>query len=106
MDDLKIVGGTLVDGKGGAPRTGDIGIVGDRIVALGDCPDSARRTLSAQGAHVLPGFVDVHTHYDGQVSWDAEISPSSSHGVTTVVLGNSGVGFAPFGLVANRPSSS
>lgn len=95
MYDLKIVGGTLVDGKGSAPRAGDVGIVGDRIVALGDCDGPAHRTIDAKGAHVLPGFVDVHTHYDGQVSWDEEISPSSSHGVTTVVLGSCGVGFAP-----------
>jgi N-acyl-D-aspartate/D-glutamate deacylase len=96
MFDLKIVGGTLVDGTGSAARLGDVAIVGDTIVAIGaEASGPAHRTLDARGAHVMPGFVDVHTHYDGQVSWDEEISPSSSHGVTTVVLGSCGVGFAP-----------
>ncbi len=95
MYDLKIVGGTLVDGTGRAAFTGDLAIAGGRIVAVGDCPDVATRTLDAHGTHVLPGFVDIHTHYDGQVSWDADLSPSSLHGVTTCVLGSCGVGFAP-----------
>ncbi len=95
MFDLKIVGGTVVDGRGGAPVVGDVAIAEGRIVAVGDCPGPARRTLDARGAHVLPGFVDVHTHYDGQVSWDEELTPSSLHGVTTCVMGSCGVGFAP-----------
>ena len=93
--DVKIVGGIIVDGTGRAPFPGDVAIRDGRIVAVGDCPGSARRTLDAKGAHVLPGFVDVHTHYDGQVSWDEELSPTSMHGVTTCVMGNCGVGFAP-----------
>jgi len=95
MIDLKIVGGTIVDGTGRAAFTGDIGIAGGKIVAVGDCSESAARTIDARGASVLPGFVDIHTHYDGQVSWDEELSPSSMHGVTTCVMGSCGVGFAP-----------
>ncbi len=95
MIDLKITGGTIVDGTGRAAFTGDVGIDAGRIVAVGECKESARRTLSANGAHVLPGFVDIHTHYDGQVSWDEELSPTSMHGVTTCVMGSCGVGFAP-----------
>ena len=93
--DLKIRGGTLVDGTGAAPYAGDVGIRGGRIVALGDCPDAAAREIDARGAIVTPGFVDLHCHYDGQVSWDADMAPSSLHGVTTCVNGNCGVGFAP-----------
>src|SRR5437588_12909948 len=95
MFDLKIVGGTLVDGSGRAAFAGDVAIEGGRIVAVGEGLGQARRTLDARGAHVLPGFVDIHTHYDGQVTWDAELTPSSIHGVTTCVMGNCGVGFAP-----------
>jgi len=95
MDDLKIIGGTLVDGSGRPPVRGDLSIRDGRIVAVGQCPDPARRTLDADGAWVTPGFVDVHTHYDGQASWDPELAPSSRHGVTTAVMGNCGVGFAP-----------
>jgi N-acyl-D-aspartate/D-glutamate deacylase len=95
MFDIKIVGATLVDGTGRAPYSGDLAITGDRIVAVGDCPGEAKRVIDAQGAYVTPGFVDIHTHYDGQVSWDEELSPSSTLGVTTVVMGSCGVGFAP-----------
>ncbi|MBX3162325.1 MAG: amidohydrolase family protein [Deltaproteobacteria bacterium] len=95
MFDTKIVGGTLVDGTGRAAYRGDLAIAGGTIVDIGDCPGPARRTIDAAGAHVLPGFVDLHTHYDGQVSWDPELSPSSQHGVTTCVMGSCGVGFAP-----------
>jgi N-acyl-D-aspartate/D-glutamate deacylase len=93
--DLKLVGGTLVDGTGGAALAGDVAVEGGRIVAIGRDLGPARRTIDARGAHVLPGFVDIHTHYDGQVSWDAELTPSSLHGVTTCVMGSCGVGFAP-----------
>lgn len=95
MYDLKITGGTIVDGTGAVRFTGDVGIRGGRIVAVGDAPDAADRTIDADGALVTPGFTDVHTHYDGQVSWDQELAPSSLHGVTTCVMGNCGVGFAP-----------
>lgn len=95
MYDLKIVGGTIVDGTGGERFSGDVGIKDGVIVAVGDCPDAATRTIDADGAIVTPGFTDIHTHYDGQISWDEEMAPSSIHGVTTCVLGSCGVGFAP-----------
>ncbi|MGK0361592.1 MAG: N-acyl-D-aspartate/D-glutamate deacylase [Bradymonadia bacterium] len=93
--DLKISGGTIVDGTGAPGYSGDLGIKGGVIIAVGDAPGTAARTIDAQGAIVTPGFVDLHTHYDGQISWDADLMPSSVHGVTTVVLGSCGVGFAP-----------
>jgi N-acyl-D-aspartate/D-glutamate deacylase len=95
MYDLKIVGGKLIDGTGKPGYSGDIGIADGRIVAVGDCPDAAAETLDAAGAIVTPGFTDIHTHYDGQISWDEEMAPSSIHGVTTCVMGSCGVGFAP-----------
>ena len=95
MFDLKISGGLVVDGTGVAGQVMDIGIVGDRIVAMGDLSDEAARGIDASGRIVTPGFVDIHTHYDGQATWDPEMAPSSWHGVTTVVMGNCGVGFAP-----------
>src|SRR5262245_38231546 len=94
MHDLKIAGGTLVDGTGSAPVRADVAIDGDRIAAIGDV-GAAKRTLDASGWLGTPGFVDVHTHYDGQVTWDPDLMPSSVHGVTTAVLGSCGVGFAP-----------
>jgi N-acyl-D-amino-acid deacylase len=93
--DLKISQGFVVDGTGAPGRQMDIGIVGDRIVAVGDIPDDAHKEIDASGRVVIPGFVDIHTHYDGQATWDPEMAPSSWHGVTTVVMGNCGVGFAP-----------
>jgi N-acyl-D-aspartate/D-glutamate deacylase len=95
MYDVKIVGGTLVDGTGAPRFSGDIGIRDGKIVAVGECAEGAARTIDARGALVTPGFTDVHTHYDGQISWDEELAPSSLHGVTTCVMGNCGVGFAP-----------
>ncbi len=99
MYDLVIRGGTVHDGRGSAPRQADIGVVGGRIDTVGEL-DGARigddtEIIDAIGMLVTPGFVDAHTHYDGQVTWDPYLSPSTFHGVTTVVAGNCGVGFAP-----------
>ncbi len=97
--DVVIQGGDVIDGTGCAARVVDIGVVGDRIVAVGksllSAGASAGRVIDARGKLVTPGFVDVHTHYDAQATWDPEMSPSGGHGVTTVVMGNCGVGFAP-----------
>ena len=95
MYDLVIRGGTLADGTGAKRRVGDVAIEGDTIVAVGEVDGPARREIDADGKVVTPGWVDIHTHYDGQVTWDPEVSPSGWHGVTTVVMGNCGVGFAP-----------
>jgi N-acyl-D-aspartate/D-glutamate deacylase len=95
MLDLVVRGGTIVDGSGGARFAGDVGVRDGRIAAVGEVSEPARRTLDAGGLLVTPGWVDVHTHYDGQVTWDPLLTPSCWHGVTTVVMGNCGVGFAP-----------
>ncbi|MFN8032728.1 MAG: amidohydrolase family protein [Mycobacterium sp.] len=102
MYDLTITGGTVVDGTGDKPFKADIGIKDGKIVEVrrrdGDDADiqgESAQTIDATGRIVTPGFVDIHTHYDGQVSWDGLLEPSSMHGVTTVVSGNCGVGFAP-----------
>ncbi|GHC77065.1 amidohydrolase [Pseudorhodoferax aquiterrae] len=95
MFDTVIRGGTIVDGSGASRFTGDVGITGGRIVEVGGKLGAGRREVDATGAIVTPGWVDVHTHYDGQVTWDPYLSPSTDHGVTSVVMGNCGVGFAP-----------
>ena len=95
MHDLVIRGGTLVDGTGSKPFQADVAIDGGLITAVGKIDAAGREEIDATGKIVTPGFVDVHTHYDGQATWDAEMAPSSWHGVTTVVMGNCGVGFAP-----------
>ncbi|MCP1470429.1 N-acyl-D-aspartate/D-glutamate deacylase [Sphingobium sp. OAS761] len=92
---LLIRNGTVVDGSGADPFVADVAICNDRVVAVGPYAGEADRVIDATGMIVTPGFVDIHTHYDGQAIWSEELSPSSSHGVTTVVTGNCGVGFAP-----------
>jgi N-acyl-D-aspartate/D-glutamate deacylase len=93
--DLKIVGGLVVDGTGAPARAANVAVKDGRIVEIGACEGSSARVVDADGALVTPGFTDLHTHYDGQVSWDGDMAPSSLHGVTTCVMGNCGVGFAP-----------
>ncbi len=102
MFDTLISGATLVDGMGAAPYTADLGIQDGRIAAIGNLGTnaSAHTHIDGRGAWLTPGFVDIHTHYDGQASWDETFSPSIHHGVTTLVMGNCGVGFAP--LVPGR----
>lgn len=95
MHDLVIRGGTIVDGTGAPAFTGDLAIRGGCIVEVGGKAGPGREEIDARGLLVTPGFVDLHTHYDGQAIWSSRINPSSSHGVTTVLLGNCGVGFAP-----------
>ncbi len=95
MYDLVIRGGTLVDGTGAPSRHADVAIDGDQVVAVGNDLGEARREIDAAGLLVTPGWVDIHTHYDGQVTWDPHLTPSGWNGVTTVVMGNCGVGFAP-----------
>jgi N-acyl-D-amino-acid deacylase len=93
--DLIVRSGTIVDGTGAEPFEGDIGVSGGKIVSVGKIAGRAKDEIDAKGLLVTPGFVDIHTHYDGQAMWSPQMSPSSSHGVTTVVAGNCGVGFAP-----------
>ena len=95
MLDVVIKGGTVVDGTGGPSVTADVGVRDGRIVDIGSVTESATRVLDADGALVTPGWIDVHTRYDGQVTWDDALEPSASNGVTTLVMGNCGVGFAP-----------
>jgi len=95
MHDLVIRGGTVVDGTGAAPVGGDVAVDGDRITAVGTVAEPGRAEIDARGAYVTPGFVDVHTHLDAQIAWDPDATSSCWHGVTSVVLGNCGVTFAP-----------
>ena len=95
MLDLLFKGGSVVDGSGGEPFVADVGVRDGRIVAVGNITEAAHETVDARGLWVTPGFVDIHTHYDGQVTWDENFTPSIYHGVTTLVMGNCGVGFAP-----------
>ena len=93
--DLILRGGTIVDGTGAPRHTGDVAIRDGLIAAVGTVTGTALREIDATGLVVAPGWVDIHTHYDGQATWDAEMAPSSWHGVTTAIMGNCGVGFAP-----------
>ena len=93
--DLIIRNGTVVDGSGGKPYVADIGVRDGRIACIGQLANSCEEEIDAGGCMVTPGFVDIHTHYDGQITWEHRLRPSSDHGVTTVVMGNCGVGFAP-----------
>ncbi len=93
--DLVIRGGTIADGKGGDLFEADVAISGGRITEVGKVAAKGKEEIDAKGKLVAPGFVDVHTHYDGQVTWSQDITPSSQNGVTTAIMGNCGVGFAP-----------
>lgn len=95
MYDLIIKNGLIYDGKGSEPFKADIAISEDKIVSIGNIEEDSIETIDAKGKIVTPGFVDIHTHYDGQVTWDPYLRPSTYHGVTTVVMGNCGVGFSP-----------
>ena len=93
--DLVIRGGTIIDGTGGDSFEGDVALANGRIAAIGRVTGTGREEIDAKGKIVTPGFVDIHTHYDGQATWDERLTPSAWHGVTTAVMGNCGVGFAP-----------
>jgi N-acyl-D-amino-acid deacylase len=95
VHDLVVRGGTVVDGTGAEKRVADVAVTDGVVTEVGRVDGPARRTIEADGALVTPGFVDVHTHFDGQVTWDPDLTPTGWHGVTTVVMGNCGVGFAP-----------
>ena len=95
MHDLVIRGGTVVDGTGAPAVRADVAVDGEHVVAVGTDVGRGRREVDAEGRHVLPGWVDVHSHYDGQATWDPLLAPSGPGGVTTTVMGNCGVGFAP-----------
>ncbi len=117
MLDILIRGATLVDGTGAPPRRADIGVKDGKIAEVGAIASPAARVIDAAGRLVTPGFVDIHTHYDGQASWDSYLAPTCLNGVTSLAMGNCGVGFAParpdrhdwliaraaFGPMAGRP---
>ena len=100
--DLIIRHGLVADGLGGVPFVADVAIDGGRISVIGTVAGAGRDEIDATGLLVSPGFVDVHTHYDGQVVWDTRLTPSSLNGVTTAVMGNCGVGFAPVSAAGRK----
>src|SRR6266404_1266088 len=93
--DLVVRGGTVADGTGRGTREADVAVKDGKIAAVGKMSGKGTEEIDAKGKLVTPGFVDIHTHYDGQATWDSRLNPSSWHGVTTIVMGNCGVGFAP-----------
>ncbi|MEM7020929.1 MAG: amidohydrolase family protein, partial [Pseudomonadota bacterium] len=93
--DVVIRGGQIIDGSGQTPFEGDVALQDGKVAAVGEVSGQGKREIDANGALVTPGFVDIHTHYDGQATWDNCLAPSSWHGVTSIVMGNCGVGFAP-----------
>src|ERR1044071_9296612 len=93
--DLVVRGGTIADGTGAGTRTADVAVKDGKIAAVGAVSGEGAEEIDTKGLLVTPGFVDIHTHYDGQATWDSRMQPSSWHGVTTAVMGNCGVGFAP-----------
>ena len=93
--DLIIRDGTVIDGTGAEPIAADVAVSDGRITHVGTVTGSAIEEIDARGKIITPGFIDIHTHYDGQAVWDSHLAPSAWHGVTTVVMGNCGVGFAP-----------
>ena len=93
--DIVVRNGTVIDGTGAPSRRADVAIAGGKIVAVGQGLGPAKRVIDADGLAVAPGFIDPHTHYDAQICWDGATTPSSWHGVTSVVMGNCGVGIAP-----------
>src|SRR6185436_225079 len=95
MTDLVIRGATVVDGLGNEPRRADVAVKDGRIADIGDIKDKAAKTIDAGGLTLSPGIIDLHTHYDAQVTWDSTLSPSPSLGVTTAVMGNCGFGIVP-----------
>ena len=103
MYDIIVRSGTVVDGSGAKGYTADVGILNGTIVEIGQITTPARETIDADGAIVTPGFVEIHTHFDGQFLWDDELDPSFSHGVTTAISGNCGVGFAPLRAHLRKP---
>ena len=95
MFDVLIRGATVVDGTGAKPVSADVAVQGGRIAEIGKLTGTARQTVNADGLALMPGIVDVHTHYDAQITWDRTLSPSPALGVTTAVMGNCGFGIAP-----------
>src|SRR5690242_8980633 len=95
MHDLVVRGGTVVDGTGAEARTANVAVTDGTVTEVGKVDGKGRQEIDADGQLVTPGWVDIHTHYDGQATWDDVLAPTAWHGVTTLVMGNCGVGFAP-----------